>query len=205
MLHGRLLIVVCVGYVFAVPIQQESDETHQGAGFINTAGAPSPFIWKQCSPPDGPMRIGNLTVVPSPIVLSKTKDKTISVGVEGSLGAAVDLGSSVDLIIKKRIPYTATYERVPCVDQWGSCSYPDLCAQLKFHMPVCNDWFERHGLSCHCPFAPQTVSAAESIYTVPAVGKLLPGWLADGDFQVQVTLKDAADCLFAQFSLALVP
>ncbi len=78
-----------------------ADETHHAAGFINTAaGAPSPFIWKQCSPPDGPMRVGNLTVAPSPIVMSKTKDTTISVGVEGSLGAAVGTALSCEILAR---------------------------------------------------------------------------------------------------------
>ncbi len=52
-------------------------------------GAPTPFIWKQCSPPDGPMNVANLSIAPMPVVISKTKDTTIKVAVVGQLSASV--------------------------------------------------------------------------------------------------------------------
>lgn len=107
------------------------------------------------------------------------------------------------------MPFTTTFEKIPCLEQYGSCNFPDLCGAMERLMPTCNDWFVNHKISCHCPIAAQIFVASPSVFNIPPVGDKLPSWLADGDFQVTVTALDGKGaeigCVYMQMSLKLVP
>lgn len=43
-------------------------------------------------------------------------------------------------------------QKIPCIDDYGSCSY-DLCdGVINIFGPVCDKWFTDHNIPCHCPF-----------------------------------------------------
>uniref|UniRef100_A0A6U4ZI64 MD-2-related lipid-recognition domain-containing protein n=1 Tax=Hemiselmis andersenii TaxID=464988 RepID=A0A6U4ZI64_HEMAN len=195
---------------FAAPTRNSSSPVAASSALLDKQGAPNPplpFSWKTCNQPGDPTSITEMSVSPSPVTLSKTGDREVTVSMTAGITVDITNGTSFSLLIKKRVPFTTTFEKIPCLDGYGSCTYPDLCGSLNDAMPTCNDWFQKHKISCHCPFAAQTISAPPSAFSIPAVGDKLPSWLADGDFQVTVTALDGQGaelgCVFMQMSLRL--
>ncbi|KAJ1472001.1 hypothetical protein T484DRAFT_1842034 [Baffinella frigidus] len=74
-------------------------------------------------------------------------------------------------------------ETIPCISDYGSCTY-DLCSCIDHVFgETCDPWFAAHGLDCHCPFKPMNLTATKATFNLPAAGNV-PGWLVDGDLQV---------------------
>ncbi len=60
-----------------------------------------------------------------------------------------------DVLIRKKV--LSNWITVPCIDQFGSCSYDDFCEILDM-IPQCPQPFVDKGVPCKCPF--HTVSIA---------------------------------------------
>lgn len=70
-----------------------------------------------------------------------------------SLISAPSLCPQVNLTVEKEV--AGFWVKVPCVEQLGSCHYPDACALLNELIPPgqdCPPPLAVYELPCHCPF-----------------------------------------------------
>lgn len=61
--------------------------------------------------------------------------------------------------------------KIPCLDEIGSCHYPNVCDLLDQLIPPpqdCPEPLHTYGLPCHCPFKAVSVSSehASVYYTI---------------------------------------
>uniref|UniRef100_A0A671KXH9 GM2 ganglioside activator n=1 Tax=Sinocyclocheilus anshuiensis TaxID=1608454 RepID=A0A671KXH9_9TELE len=88
--------------------------------------------------------------------------------------------------------------KIPCLDEIGSCHYPNVCDLLDQLIPPgqdCPEPLHTYGLPCHCPFKAVNI-------VIPDVE--LPGWLTNGNYKVQGILGNSEKemgCLKISFSL----
>jgi ganglioside GM2 activator len=48
--------------------------------------------------------------------------------------------------------------KVPCVDNFGSCNYGNLCSQWP---GTCQKYFEKYGIPCTCPIPANTYTISD--------------------------------------------
>ena len=56
---------------------------------------------------------------------------------------------------------TGFYVKVPCLEQWGSCNYGDLCTVWKKFCPI---YFEKFGFPCNCPIPTGNYSLPDTLF-----------------------------------------
>mmetsp|Transcript_56177 Transcript_56177/g.114893 ORF Transcript_56177/g.114893 Transcript_56177/m.114893 type:complete len:163 (-) Transcript_56177:285-773(-) len=157
-----------------------------------------------CGNPSDPFQVTSASVSPWPVKFSATSHIPLTIAIKGNLSIPVTKGT-MELQVKKKLPYVDVWEKIPCIDDYGSCKY-DLCLSLIhiFGRGSCDAWFLHNDIPCKCPLAPQSFDAPPSTLLLPATG-LIPTWLADGDFQVQLTFKDDTGgpigCFWLQISM----
>lgn len=207
------LALLLAGHTMAVPVSslgghrenslfKEGAQTGGNTSHVEHRLGAEPFKWHMCGNPDDPFQITAASVTPWPVKFSGTQQLPLTLAIKGNITKTIT-GGKMALEVKKKLPYVEVWEKIPCVDGYGSCT-SDLCNSLK-HIFVgdCDPWFKNNGISCHCPMGPAVVSAAPSTLLLPAVGGI-PTWLADGDFQVQLTFTDhdggPIGCLWLQLS-----
>ncbi|KAJ3588140.1 hypothetical protein NHX12_011735 [Muraenolepis orangiensis] len=143
----------------------------------------SGFDWKNCGPPDAPAVLRSLQVSPDPIA------------VPGNLTASASGSTTVPLV--SPLPVNVTLERevagfwvkIPCLEELGSCHYPDACSLLDQLFPPgqdCPEPLHTYGLPCHCPFKAGTYTLPESDFHLPDAD--LPYWLTNGNYRAQGVL-----------------
>ncbi|KPP71563.1 ganglioside GM2 activator-like [Scleropages formosus] len=157
------------------------------------------FSWENCGPSGAPAVVKSLDVSPDPIIIP------------GSLTAAaagrttVELSSplQVNLTLEKEV--AGFWVKVPCLEDIGSCVYPDVCQLLDMVIPPgqdCPEPLHTYGLPCHCPFKAGDYTLPKSDFYVPYVE--LPSWLTNGNYRAEATVscqqKEVA-CLKVSFSL----
>ncbi|KAJ8298381.1 hypothetical protein KUTeg_024912 [Tegillarca granosa] len=72
----------------------------------------------------------------------------ITVGAKGVIHKDIDMPLKASLDIRKKVE--GNWFKIPCINNVGSCTYPNVCQQLQ---PVtCPDVLTQHGIPCHCPF-----------------------------------------------------
>jgi len=165
-----------------------------------------PFEWAMCGEPTDALQVTKADLTPYPIKFSKDRGMPLNLALTGNLSRDVTAGT-YDMVLKKKVPYIDSWQKIPCINGYGSCSV-DLCEGCNsIFGPVCDKWFQDNNLPCHCPFLAQQFSVAPQTLILPAAGPV-PAWLADGDFQVQLTFRDQAGaqvgCVFIQMSLLIV-
>jgi ganglioside GM2 activator len=71
---------------------------------------------------------------------------------------------------------------VPCIDNFGSCTYKDVCVYLP-HPSDCPQYFKDHNIPCSCPFASgdYTATNIEIQLNVPKVPS--GGYIVTANFQ----------------------
>lgn len=198
------LIAVCTA--LPIPASHVSD-VREGAEprlVMKQVGA-APFEWRMCGDDTDNIQITDAAAAPSPIKFSRSRELPIKIALTGSIAKEIT-GGSFDLELKKRVPYMDVWEKIPCIEDYGSCSY-ELCSSVEHIFGSdCDPWFERNGVSCHCPFTPVNISSSSSIFNLPASGNV-PSWLVDGDLQAKITVydqdKQRAVCFWLQFSILL--
>uniref|UniRef100_A0A8C2HJ67 MD-2-related lipid-recognition domain-containing protein n=1 Tax=Cyprinus carpio TaxID=7962 RepID=A0A8C2HJ67_CYPCA len=159
------------------------------------------FSWENCGKPDDPTDVKTLHVYPNPIPSP------------GYVIAAASATTSVHLC--SPFPVNLTLERevagvwikVPCVDDLGSCYYPDACvwlAQLFMMIPeLCPEPKRSSSVPCGCPFR-------AGDYYWPSSGIYIPNFSLPNrltNFRLQIILGNAEKelgCLKVSFSIASV-
>ncbi|KAK9962974.1 hypothetical protein ABG768_006206 [Culter alburnus] len=157
------------------------------------------FSWESCGKPDDPIHVKTLHVYPNPIpspgyVLAPASATTL-----------IDLLSPLPVNVTLEKEVAGAWVKIPCVDDRGSCYYPDACDRLvQVFMTLtglCPYSLSPSSLSCRCP-----LKAGD--YVWPTSGIYIPNFsLPDKltNFRLQVILGNSnkeLGCLKVSFSLA---
>ncbi|XP_047441199.1 ganglioside GM2 activator [Mugil cephalus] len=141
------------------------------------------FDWENCGQSDDPAVLKSLSLSPDPINIPG--DLTASAS--GSTSVELESPLAVSLTVKKEV--AGFWVKVPCVEDFGSCNYKDICDILSQLIPPgqdCPEPLHTYGLPCHCPFKAGSYSLPQSDFSLPRVD--LPYWLTNGKYQVQGVL-----------------
>ncbi|KAJ8254971.1 hypothetical protein GJAV_G00199460 [Gymnothorax javanicus] len=157
------------------------------------------FSWENCGKPDDPAVLKSLDLSPDPI------------GIPGDLTASASGSTKVELAAPLSVNVTLEKEvagfwvKIPCVEELGSCHYPDACELLDQIIPPgqdCPEPLHTYGIPCHCPFKAGDYSLPKSDFYLPDVD--LPSWLTNGHYRVQGVLGAKGQelgCLKVTFSV----
>ncbi|XP_059919172.1 ganglioside GM2 activator-like isoform X2 [Gadus macrocephalus] len=141
------------------------------------------FDWKNCGQPDAPAVLKQLELSPDPIAVPG--DLTASASGSTSVPLASPL--SVNMTLEREV--AGFWVKIPCLDELGSCHYPDACSILDQLIPPgqdCPEPLHTYGLPCHCPFKAGTYTLPESDFYLPNTD--LPSWLTNGNYRAQGVL-----------------
>ncbi|CAL8307312.1 unnamed protein product [Arctogadus glacialis] len=141
------------------------------------------FDWKNCGQPDAPAVLKQLELSPDPIAVPG--DLTASASGSTSVPLASPL--SVNMTLEREV--AGFWVKIPCLDELGSCHYPDACSILDQLIPPgqdCPEPLHTYGLPCHCPFKAGTYTLPESDFYLPHAD--LPSWLTNGNYRAQGVL-----------------
>ncbi|KAF7707461.1 ganglioside GM2 activator [Silurus meridionalis] len=141
------------------------------------------FSWENCGKADDPAVMKSLSLSPDPINIPG--DLTASAA--GTTSVALVSPVSLNVTLEKEV--AGFWVKVPCLEELGSCHYPDACDILDQLIPPgqdCPEPLHTYGLPCHCPFKAGDYSLPQSVFSLPKVE--LPFWLTNGQYRVQGVL-----------------
>ncbi|XP_028816321.1 ganglioside GM2 activator [Denticeps clupeoides] len=157
------------------------------------------FAWKNCGAADDPAVLKALEVSPDPV--SIPGDLTASAA--GTTSVELDTPLALNLTLEKEV--AGIWVKIPCVDEIGSCEYPDACDLLDQLTPPgqdCPEPLHTYGIPCHCPFKAGDYSLPQSDFYLPDID--LPFWLTNGNYMVKGILgRDGKELGCLQVSLRL--
>ncbi|OQV16956.1 putative Ganglioside GM2 activator [Hypsibius exemplaris] len=136
------------------------------------------FSWSSCGGTSDAFHIANLTLSPDPIKLGNPIKITASGQITLELGSPIE----VDVQVQKKV---FVWVSLPCVDDLGSCNYPDVCARLP--PPPCPQPLIEANLPCTCPIPTGTYAVKD--LEVEFDTRKFPGWLTEGDFKAHIEMK----------------
>ncbi|XP_061541667.1 LOW QUALITY PROTEIN: ganglioside GM2 activator [Phycodurus eques] len=145
----------------------------------------SGFAWENCGKPDAAAVLKTLSVSPDPI--SIPGDLTASAS--GSTSVELRAPLNVNVTVEKEV--AGFWVKIPCLDDLGSCHYPDACDLLNQLIPPgqdCPEPLHTYGLPCRCPFKPGSYVLPQSDFFLPFMD--VPLWLSNGDYRLQGVLGD---------------
>eukprot|EP00069_Balaena_mysticetus_P016269 bmy_10536T0 len=152
--------------------------------FLNRLSQLGSFSWDNCDKGKDPVVINSLTVEPNPIVIPG--NMTISAEVRTTANLKDPL--KVVLTLEKEV--AGFWVKVPCMEQFGSCTYENFCNVLEVltpHENPCPEPLHTYGLPCHCPFKRGTYSLPKSDFFLPDLE--LPSWLSSGNYRSEIILS----------------
>ncbi|KAG5852255.1 ganglioside GM2 activator-like [Anguilla anguilla] len=141
------------------------------------------FSWENCGKPADPAVLKSLDLSPDPIGIPG--DVTASAAGTTTVGLVAPL--SLNVTLEKEV--AGFWIKVPCVEELGSCHYPDGCQLLDMLIPPgqdCPEPLHTYGIPCHCPFKAGDYSLPKSDFYLPNVD--LPYWLTNGNYKVEGVL-----------------
>ncbi|KAK7141530.1 hypothetical protein R3I93_015621 [Phoxinus phoxinus] len=156
------------------------------------------FSWQNCGKQD-PAQLKTLHLSPDPITIPGQ----LTADASGTTSVELVSPLSVNVTLEKEI--AGLWVKIPCLEEIGSCHYPDICDLLNQLIPPgqdCPEPLHTYGLPCHCPFKAGDYSLPTSDIDIPEVE--LPGWLTNGNYKVQGVLGSSdkeLGCLKISFSL----
>ncbi|KAK3100360.1 hypothetical protein FSP39_018706 [Pinctada imbricata] len=166
----------------AVPERYRPLQYFQKIG-MDIGGRVKSFSWSKCG--GSLAEITDMAVTPDPIALPGT----LHIQAKGNISAtSIDSPLPATLEIKKKA--AGVWIKIPCVGDFGSCSYDDFCEILD-SVGDCPDPIVSSGLGCNCPFKKGT-------YNVPSVDIDIPYGFPSGDYNITGTLhyqNQLAACL----------
>ncbi|XP_073677194.1 ganglioside GM2 activator [Garra rufa] len=157
------------------------------------------FSWKNCGKQDDPAQLKTLSISPDPISIPGQ----LTAAASGSTSVALTSPLSVNVTLEREV--VGVWVKIPCLDEIGSCHYPNACDLLDQLIPPgqdCPEPLHTYGLPCHCPFKAGDYALPSSEIVIPDVE--LPSWLTNGNYRVQGVLGSAdkeLGCLKIGFSL----
>ncbi|GAU90853.1 hypothetical protein RvY_03213 [Ramazzottius varieornatus] len=136
------------------------------------------FSWKSCGGPDDAIKLTNLTLSPDPLQLGQPLKVTASGEILRDITAPIE----IDVVVEKKV---FVWVNLPCVDDFGSCNYADVCSRLP--PPPCPQPIIEAKLPCSCPFPIGKYSVKDLEYEIDT--KQYPPELVQGDFKFHIVIK----------------
>lgn len=140
------------------------------------------FSWDNCGGKTDDVQVKTLAVKPDPIVVPGT----VSVDLDAVIAETIQTATSLILVVKKKL--FGSYIEVPCVDNFGSCTYQNPCELAK--KIECPPQLKALGWSCRCPVPAKEYKVPNLSFKIPKLP--LPPSLESGDYQVKATLMNGA-------------
>nr|XP_005173176.1 ganglioside GM2 activator isoform X1 [Danio rerio] len=157
------------------------------------------FSWQNCGKPDDPANLKSLDISPDPIPIPGR----LTADAKGTTSVELASPLSVNVTVEREV--AGMWVKIPCLDEIGSCHYPNVCDLLNQLIPPpqdCPEPLHTYGLPCHCPFKAGDYALPSSEIDIPDVE--LPGWLTNGHYRVEGILGSTGKelgCLKISFSL----
>ncbi|XP_060066661.1 ganglioside GM2 activator-like [Ylistrum balloti] len=175
------LLLICLASCYAkgvlkyeqAPIEDETElvldllskpfipERFKSAEFLKTWGIGSrlgAFKWTDCG--GAGAKIQNVSLTPDPLNFPGT----FTLGFKGTISTSVVAPLKGELLIEKKVG--STYVKIPCIDNFGSCTYDDVCELLE--SVTCPDPFVKAGIDCQCPFKTGNYNVPSASFEVDA-------------------------------------
>eukprot|EP00049_Salpingoeca_infusionum_P022712 m.8301 g.8301 ORF g.8301 m.8301 type:complete len:206 (+) comp5342_c0_seq1:56-673(+) len=144
------------------------------------------FSFTDCAAASAPLHIASLSISPDPVQIPGNVTLALSGGV---LSVSLDSPIAVSLTLEKKI---GGWIKIPCVDDIGSCDYPDVCTLLE-KIPLkngkCPDPLPSMGIPCRCPLSPFKFDVPATDISIPTLPPSVPSWLTNGDYKIQAEGK----------------
>ncbi|GAB1601740.1 ganglioside GM2 activator-like [Argonauta hians] len=150
------------------------------------------FTWSDCGNSTSTFKIKGLTLGPDPLVFPGTL--TVGFALDLTDDFVDSLSGSVEMYRK----LGASYIKIPCIGNIGSCTYDDLCS-LMSQIQQCPQPFIDNNIPCQCPFKKNSYKMPDSQIDVDAA--VVP----PGDYKAIVHLNHkgkGAGCLQVTASFA---
>jgi len=141
------------------------------------------FSWKACGPATDPVQVKTVDVAPDPIQLPGN----LTVGFTSTDTVVFPDDIYISLTIEKKV--AGFYIKIPCVDDYGSCKYTNLCPTWK---EVCPKYFEKFGFPCSCPAPAGNYSLPDTVFEITTK---IP-FIATGTFRVTADIGSSEYHLF---------
>lgn len=141
------------------------------------------FRWSDCSLPGSPVQVKTLELTPDPVLVPGTASVDLAISSSEQVAGPI----SLDVQLFKHTG--STWNKAPCINQLGSCSYPDICSVLKEKVPNCPG-----NTTCHCPFPPGSPHLQHA-FTIPTPGGI-PLQLIEGQYHIIANATGAGPTKF---------
>ncbi|XP_052672714.1 uncharacterized protein LOC128155172 [Crassostrea angulata] len=157
-------------------------ERFRGEDYFKTVGIKKSsrveaFQWQNCGNND-PATVMSLSVTPDPLQFPGTVNIAGKLQFNSSFAAPLP----ASLVISKKA--AGVWIKLPCIDNFGSCDYPDLC-QILSSVGDCPDPITSSGLGCQCPFKSGTFDVNGVSFDVDASA------FPSGDYKIRGSLTTA--------------
>lgn len=130
------------------------------------------FVFTNCAKPeDEQVVVESVSLKPDPLKLPG------NVTGGGSVTIKTPFGSPLKMALEIYYKVLGAWIKVPCVEDVGSCTYPDFCKMLK--VKECPPEITKVGLKCECPFPAGNFTVSSATLAIDAK---LP---ISGDIKVQ--------------------
>jgi len=162
----------------------------------------SSFSYKDCGAAANAGHVSALSITPDPIVIPGTLDLVL----QASLGAQEAGPIKLTLKMQKKIGIWVT---IPCIDNVGSCTYPDVCVLLE-KIPLdpsgqCPAPLPKYNVPCRCPLPKASWDVPQTAINIPKIPPSIPAALVSGDFQIHAEAYTSTGaqllCLDVEFTL----
>lgn len=154
-----------------------------------------PFSWQDCSDPKSPVRLRNLSVAPVPMEIPGL----VWLGIKIPLPAPLTKPIAASVRIFKMI--FGEWRQAPCIGQFGSCDYEDLCNLLEKFFPdrTCPAAFAAMNASCHCPLPTTQLDRVIPLQLKPP--PMIPLSALIGDYRLRLTMSGPIAAVPGKYSL----
>ncbi|XP_069131261.1 ganglioside GM2 activator-like [Argopecten irradians] len=169
-----------------IPERYKSDEFLKKWGIKSRLGA---FKWTDCG--GAGVKVQNVSLTPDPLNFPGT----FTLGFKGTISTSVVAPLQGTLLIEKKVG--STYVKLPCIDNFGSCTYDDVCEMLQ--SVTCPDPFVSAGIDCQCPFKTGNYNVPSASFEVDAAA------FPSGDYHLRGSVSNSGKvmaCLDLYMSVA---
>ncbi|OWF41286.1 ganglioside GM2 activator-like [Mizuhopecten yessoensis] len=147
------------------------------------------FQWMDCGGMGA--HIKSLSLSPDPLKFPGT----MTIGASAIISTKLDSPLQANVTIEKKVG--STYVKIPCIDDFGSCVYDDLCDILDG--ATCPDVLTKNGINCNCPFDVKTYTLPPSPFDAGSL------YFPSGDYHARGELRSNGKfmaCLDIHLSIA---
>ena len=146
---------------------------------VNSGGKPvrlHKWAFNDCSSANAPMKVKSLVITPDPVE------------VPGPLNVAASLDLKADMVAPVKgnltiLRYSRVFKKfmiLPCIANFGSCIYDDVCSLLG-QITACPDPLKKIGLTCHCPIKQNSYTLEKTEFDIDSAAFPTGDFIMTGD------------------------